>query len=134
MNANTIPAPGLDLQGISVLISERARELAERTRSDVILLLNGLDHAPPEGRTETLAKEIAHATGFDVERGLLENFESIILAHEAERPCHSGELVGARIAPLLPGVWSTRTWIKLENRRAEAALEGWAEPFAALSG
>jgi mannosylglycerate hydrolase len=125
-------APGLDLQGISVLISERARELAERTRSDVILLLNGLDHAPPEGRTETLAKEIAHATGFDVERGLLENFESIILAHEAERPCHSGELVGARIAPLLPGVWSTRTWIKLENRRAEAALEGWAEPFAAI--
>jgi mannosylglycerate hydrolase len=125
-------APGIDLREIALLIADRARDLAEQTRSDVVLLLNGLDHAPPESRTETLAKEIARASGFEVERGLLEKFVSIILAREGERPCYSGELVGARVAPLLPGVWSTRTWIKLENRRAEAALEGWAEPFAAI--
>lgn len=126
-------APGVDLRRIAVPIAERARELAARTRSGVVLLLNGLDHAPPEARTETLAKEIASATGFEVERGLLNDFVSIVIDAAVERPCHFGELIGARIAPLLPGVWSTRTWIKLENRRAEAALEGWAEPFAALA-
>jgi mannosylglycerate hydrolase len=126
-------APGVDLRLIGELIAERALELAEKTRSDVILLLNGLDHAPPEARTENLAKEIASATGFEVERGLLDDFISVVLEADVERPCHTGELIGARIAPLLPGVWSTRTWIKLENRRAEAALEGWAEPFAALA-
>jgi mannosylglycerate hydrolase len=125
-------APGVDLRRISELIADRARDLAERTRSDAVLLLNGLDHAPPEARTEGLAKEISSATGFEVERGLLEDFVSIVLAADGERPCHVGELVGARIAPLLSGVWSTRTWIKLANRRAEAALEGWAEPAAAI--
>jgi len=126
-------APGVDLRQIGELIAERARDLALRTRSDVVLLLNGLDHAPPEGRTAALATEIASAVGFEVERGLLDNFVSIVRDANVERPCHVGELTGARVAPLLPGVWSTRTWIKLENRRAEAALEGWAEPFAALA-
>ncbi len=126
-------APGIDLPQIGALIAGRARDLAERTRSGVVLLLNGLDHAPPEARTAALAKELESATGFEVARGLLDDFVSIVLEADIERPCHFGELTGARIAPLLPGVWSTRTWIKLENRRAEAALEGWAEPFAALA-
>ena len=126
-------APGVELRSIAGLIAERARELALRTRSGVVLLLNGLDHAPPEARTEALSKEIASAAGFEVERGLLDDFVSIVLDADVERPCHFGELIGARIAPLLPGVWSTRTWIKLENRRAEAVLEGWAEPFAAIA-
>jgi alpha-mannosidase len=126
-------APGVDLALMADLIGERAQQMAERTKSGAVLLLNGLDHAPPEARTGILAKEIARATGFDVERGLLEDFVSLVRGAAVDRPCHNGELVGAQIAPLLPGVWSTRTWIKLENRRAEAALEGWAEPFAALA-
>ena len=39
--------------------------------------------------------------------------------------------MGGRVANLLPGVWSARLALKLRNRRAEAALEGWAEPAAA---
>ena len=49
------------------------------------------------------------------------------------RPRFAGELVGARVAHLLPGVWSTRTWIKLANRACEAELLGYAEPLAALA-
>jgi mannosylglycerate hydrolase len=125
-------APGSDLRASGGIIAERARELAERTRSDVVLLLNGIDHAPPEPRTEALAKEIAHACDFDVQRGLLDDFVESVSRAPTERPSHSGELIGGRVAPLLPGVWSTRSWIKLANRQAEASLEGWAEPFAAL--
>jgi mannosylglycerate hydrolase len=122
-----------ELEGSVKLIGERAMHLAARTRSEVVLLLNGLDHAPPEARTKDLAEQLAQATGFEVRRGLLDDFVSDVLAAKADRPCHTGELIGGRVAPLLPGVWSTRTWIKLENRRAETALEGWAEPFAALA-
>ena len=35
----------------------------------------------------------------------------------------SGELCGGRVANLLPGVWSTRTWLKLRNRSCERWLE-----------
>ncbi len=48
-------------------------------------------------------------------------------------PEHQGELVGGRLANLLPGVWSTRTPLKIENRRCEAWLEGWAEPWSAFA-
>lgn len=126
-------APDMDLERGAALIAERARELVARTRSDVILLLNGLDHAPPEVRSEGFAKEIGRLLGIEVERGLLEDYVAIVLDARQPRPRHRGELVGARVAPLLPGVWSTRNWIKLANRRAEAEFEAWAEPAAALA-
>jgi hypothetical protein len=96
--------------------------------------MNGIDHALPEARTEALARGISSAGGFPVERGLLEDFVNAVSVGASEPPVFRGELVGARVAPLLPGVWSTRAWIKLANRAAEAVLEGWAEPFAALAG
>ncbi len=125
-------APGADLEAAGARIAALAKELGARTRSDIVLLLNGIDHALPEARTATLAEAIAGASGFAVERGLLDDFVAGVEAARQDRPRFTGELVGARVAPLLPGVWSTRTWIKLANRAAEAALEGWAEPFAAL--
>jgi mannosylglycerate hydrolase len=114
-------------------IAQRAKELAERSRSGVVLLLNGIDHAMPEARSGDLAEQLAQATGFPVRRGLLEEFVERAAAGSEGRPRFAGELVGGRVAPLLPGVWSTRSWIKLANRRAEACLEGHAEPLAALA-
>jgi hypothetical protein len=114
-------------------IAKRALELAARTSSGAILLLNGFDHAPPEARAEDLAQRVASATGFTVRRALLEDFVAAVAASPVERPIHRGELIGARAAPLLFGVWSTRTWIKLANRAAERELLGWAEPWAALA-
>jgi hypothetical protein len=125
--------PDADLDASSARIAEVAKDLSARTRADAVLLLNGIDHALPESRTEVLARGIASAAGFEVERGLLEDFVDALGDEPAERPVFRGELVGARVAPLLPGVWSTRSWIKLANRTAEAALEGFAEPFAALA-
>ena len=125
-------SPGADLEKSWRVIADRARELAERTSSGAILLLNGIDHAMPDSRTEALADGIARSTGFEVQRALLDEFVEAILGSTSDRAHFRGELVGARVAPLLPGVWSTRTWIKRANRTAEAALEGWAEPFAAL--
>ncbi len=123
-------APGADLGRAAKRLAGVARELADRTRSDRVLLPNGIDHALPEPRTAELARATAAELGWPVERGHLEDYVRGIDPGDA---VHRGELVGGRVAPLLPGVWSTRSWIKLANRRAEAALLGHAEPWAALA-
>lgn len=123
---------GSELTGIVTAVAETAKALADRTRSGVILLMNGIDHHPPDPRTSELARELGAVTGLDVRRGLIDEFVAEVRQAEIARPRYEGELVGARVAPLLPGVWSTRSWIKLANRAAESALEGWAEPWVAF--
>jgi hypothetical protein len=117
----------------AVRVAAVAGELAARARSGAILLPNGIDHALPEPNTAAIAAVASEATGMRIERALLEDFVAAVEASGTPRPRYAGELAGARLAHLLPGVWSTRSWIKLENRRCEAALIGFAEPLAALA-
>ena len=91
--------------------------------------MNGVDHAPPDSHTAAVAKALAAATGWNVSRGLFDDFVDGLEVGDAE---HRGELVGGRIANLLPGVWSSRLHLKLADRATEAALVGWAEPWAAF--
>lgn len=118
-----------DLDRAIVRVSELARDLAERTRTDRVLIMQGSDHTPPYAHTRALAEGVAKATGFRVERGLLEGTDG---PRPEDTPEFRGELVGGRLANLLPGVWSTRTYLKLANQRCQTQLEGWAEPWAAL--
>lgn len=113
-------------------------ELAERSRRDRILLMNGLDHMLPDANTREVAEGLAKATGWEVVRGLLDDYvddldPAVGRDLDPSLPVHSGELVGGRVANLLPGVWSTHTELKLANRRCESALLGRAEPYAALA-
>jgi len=111
-------------------LAEIAASLIDEEDAGPVLLMNGFDHMLPDVHTAAVAEALARVTGKTVRRGLLEH------ALGGERRValrrFTGELLGARIAPLLPGVWSTRMPIKLANRRCESLLEGWAEPWAAL--
>ncbi|MEW6267957.1 MAG: glycosyl hydrolase-related protein, partial [Thermodesulfobacteriota bacterium] len=107
-----------------------AQRLGARTRNDAVLLMNGFDHAPPEAHGARAAAALTAATGHEVRRALLDDFAAALAA---DAPRFRGELLGARSANLLPGVWSTRIPQKLRNRRAEAELLGWAEPWSALA-
>ena len=106
-----------------------ARTLAARTRNECVVLMNGTDHALPDAHVGAAAEALARTSGWVVQRGLLED---LACALSRAAPRFRGELTGARTANLLPGVWSTRTPLKLRNRRAETLLEGWAEPWSAL--
>ncbi len=121
--------PGDAMAG-ALFLRGLASKLGERTRSGVVLLLNGIDHAMPEGRVRAAVEALARLTDWEVERGLLGDFARAL---PRSGPSFEGELVGARVANLLPGVWSARMPLKIRNRRAEAALLGWAEPFSALA-
>lgn len=118
-----------DADAAAEFLADLARTLAARSRNDAVLLMNGIDHAPPEPHVAAAAARLAQRTGWAVERGLLEDFARMLTA---DAPRFRGELTGARTCNLLFGVWSTRLPLKLRNRRAEAALEGWAEPWSAL--
>jgi hypothetical protein len=94
------------------------------------LLMNGFDHMLPDAHVGAVVEALQRLLGAPVERGLLDDL--VVAAPRDQRPFR-GALIGARLANLLPGVWSTRMPIKLANRRCEALLEGWAEPWAALA-
>jgi hypothetical protein len=98
--------------------------------------MNGLDHMLPDANTREAAEAVAKHTGWEVVRGLLDDYVEGLdvegLDSTGAPAEFRGELCGGRVANLLPGVWSTRTYLKLHNRRCESLLEGWAEPWAAL--
>ena len=99
---------------------------------DAVLFMNGVDHALPDANTAEVCEALAATTGWSVGRGLFEDY--LAVARDGREPARfAGELLGARLTILLPGVWSSRMALKLRNRRAETALLGWAEPWAALA-
>jgi len=109
-------------------VAVTARRIAEAWEEPVILM-NGFDHMPPDAGTAAVCERLGALLGAPVEVALLD--DAVDGASAAERE-YRGELLGARLANLLPGVWSTRMDLKLRNRACEALLEGWAEPWAAL--
>ena len=118
-----------------------ARALAARSERDTVLLMNGIDHMLPDDNTREVAEALAKATGWQVERGLLDQYSEGLPESRSGEEAPSagalavfeGELIGGHLANLLPGVWSTHAALKIANRRCEALLQGWAEPFAALA-
>jgi len=123
--AACLPADPLEAaHGLAAL----AARLTERHPGPA-LLMNGFDHMLPDPHTAAVAEALAQLSGITVQRGLLEH---AVGGGGPGLPRFRGDLVGARLAPLLPGVWSTRMSLKLANRRCETLLEGWAEPWVAL--
>lgn len=104
-------------------------ELAARTQQGVVALMNGIDHAAADPAAHRIAASLETALGVPVQMGLLEDFTAAIAR---ELPPWRGRLDGARVAPLLPGVWSARMALKLRNRETEIALLHGAETWAAL--
>jgi mannosylglycerate hydrolase len=111
--------------GLAVII-DRLRSAGE----EPVLLMNGFDHTRPDAHVESIVDHLEAAVGAPVERTLLDD---PVAACPTQLPEYCGELVGARTANLLPGVWSARMPLKIRNRRCESLLQHWAEPWAALA-
>lgn len=126
-----VPNFEMDEGRIITELKNMAELKKQDTRSDQVLVIRGGDHVIPERHSDRIATGLAKQIGGDVMRGSLEDFVGGLPTEDL--PVYRGELLGAASAPLLSGVWSTRTYLKLENRATEAALEGWAEPWAALA-
>jgi hypothetical protein len=112
-----------------------ASALADRVRARTdepapAVVMNGFDHMAPDAHTGAVAAALADRLDAGVVRGFLDD---VLAARADPGASFRGELVGARLTNLLPGVWSTHMAVKLRNRRCETLLEGWAEPWAAFA-
>ena len=103
--------------------SDRAR----RHDGAPVMLMNGIDHMLPDAHTGAVAERWPTHRRRRVPRPARRPREG----HRRVRPRDvPGELIGARVANLLPGVWSARLGLKLEiarpSRRCSAGpSRGW---------
>lgn len=111
-------------------LAELARRLKD-AGEDPVILMNGFDHTRPDDGISALVEPLAAELDTDVCRGTLDDAVQGATTPE-ERPEYAGELVGARSANLLAGVWSARTGLKIRNRRIEMLLQNWVEPWTAF--
>ncbi len=122
-------AAGLDADHDLASTIARLRPVIDRivaAGGDPVLLMNGFDHLPADTST-------AHVAALLGARRVLLDEAAERLPDASTLTEWSGELVGARTANLLPGVWSTRMPLKLRNRAVESLLTDWVEPWVAFA-
>lgn len=127
-----------DNDGFAETLVHLRDSLAPYTRTANFLLMHGTDHMEPWHNTSDLIKsaraqnpsmEIAHASLPEY----IEHVKSEIAQRQLDLPVVCGELRNPKRHHLLPGVLSTRMWIKQRNTYAQTLLEKWAEPFGAIA-
>jgi alpha-mannosidase/mannosylglycerate hydrolase len=116
---------------------------AAATKLAPILLFDGCDHQEWDRQTyAVLAPRIGAPDGrYDIQHTSLDGYLADMLAEAGQiGPQVSGELREPGTLPaaqdeqwVIPGVLSSRVWIKQANAECQALLCQWAEPMAALA-
>ncbi len=100
----------------------------------VYLISNGCDHLEPQPEIPDLLRYLNK--NWDDVRFILgtpvDFFEKVRKSRK-EFKTYSGELRGGRYHYLLPGVFSSRIYLKQANFRCQRLLERWVEPFCAIA-
>lgn len=135
-------AAWLPMDNLQQFVSEVGRladSLAAHSASTHLLLMHGTDHQMPHAKTGAVIDAAQPSLGEDCLQHAtlpqyLEAVRSEIESSAAPIPVVIGELRSPQRHHLLPGVLSTRMWIKQRNHLAELELEKWIEPFSAWAG
>lgn len=135
-NAAGLPDP--NPEAFSSEINRIAAALQPHSQSGHLLLMCGTDHMPAQPHTAANV-QYTNTSGRLMPGAWLQQstlpayFAAIQPALGAVRHVVRGELRSSRRFHLLPGVLSTRSWIKQRNHACEVLLERWAEPFSVFS-
>ncbi len=127
-----------DLVRFTEQIQHAADSLAPYSAVDDVLVMFGTDHMEPAPETSN-AIQAANSVlrEYCVEHSTLPAYLAAVQASIAKRnleiPVVAGELRSSKRSHLLPGVLSTRMWIKQRNHICENLLEKWAEPFSTFA-
>lgn len=110
------------------------KDLGKWTRCGVILLNNGCDHTPPQFELpDVIATANRHFKNAEFVHSTYDKFIDDVKSRRARLATLDGELRSSRYIVILPGVLSTRMYLKQWNRRCEHLLERWAEPLSAIA-
>ncbi len=134
-NAARLPA---DEDGFVQGLMGLRDSLAPYATTSHILAMQGTDHMRPRADlSRLLAAAGARLENTRVVHSTLPRYLAAVRdelgGRESRLPVIGGELRSPQRAHLLPGVLSTRMWIKQRNHACEVLLEKWAESFGVLS-
>jgi mannosylglycerate hydrolase len=127
-----------DPAGFIEALEEQRASLTPHTLTENLLLMNGTDHMEPWANLphliETARQHIHDAQIVHASLPMyVAQVQKEIETKQLDLPVVQGELRNPKRHHLLPGVLSTRMWIKQRNARAQMLLEKWAEPLTALA-
>jgi alpha-mannosidase len=132
--SNGANLPAQDPEQFTQSIATARNSLAAHSAVDDLLIMFGTDHMEPSPFTSAAivyankkldGTRVIHSTLTEYIRRLSESIAQL----ETSIPTIRGELRACDRSPLLPGVLSTRMWIKQRNHCSQILLEKWAEPF-----
>jgi len=107
--------------------------LSEKATTDVLLLMNGNDHLGPQPGVPGIIKELQSGLEDEIAQGSLIDFFERVKERSPRILTFSGEMRNAKHYPILPGVLSSRIYLKQRNFHAQNLLEGYAEPIATFA-
>ena len=133
---NAAELPGAPSEDFVQAVRAIRDALAPHAAAEALLLMWGTDHMEP---SPAASAAIAFAAGkLDGDRLVHSTLTEYIAAargslDENRLAVVTGELRSSKRHPLLPGVLSSRMWIKQRNQTCETLLEKWAEPFSTFA-
>lgn len=141
--ANATHLPVSNPQAFAAEAARARDSLRPHTRASHLLLMHGNDHTvPPVGTSAAIAQAAQFLPGDRIIHSTLPDFFAAVreelgvadgrsTSQAEEFPVLRGELRASKRHNLLPGVLSSRMWIKQRNHACQILLEKWAEPFSA---
>ncbi len=119
-------------------IKQAGDSLASHSAASNLLVMYGTDHMEPSPSTSTaIATADKNLKDYRVIHSTIPAYlaavQSEIANRQSEISVVRGELRSSKRSPLLPGVLSTRMWIKQRNHHSQMLLEKWAEPFSVFA-
>ncbi len=136
--SNGAALPTSDPALFTEAIAQAGQSLAAHSTIDAHLILLGTDHMEPSPFTsQVIAYANEHLHNTQVIHSTYPNYIHAIKDQLDQMgqpiPTIHGELRACDHAHLLPGVLSTRMWIKQRNHACQLLLEKWTEPFTVFS-
>jgi mannosylglycerate hydrolase len=136
--SNGANLPVSNLEAFAEQIAIAGDSLAAHSVTDDYLIMLGTDHMEPSPNTSNAIKysneklknsTVVHSTL----PAYIEQISTQINHLKLSIPTIYGELRACDRMHLLPGVLSTRMWIKQRNHASQTLLEKWAEPFSVFA-
>jgi alpha-mannosidase len=134
-NTALLPTDGAE---VASMFSQARDSLAPYAATSHLLMMQGTDHLHPRSDLSTLLSATDSQLPDRVIHSSLPVYVKAVREElgpkgTAELPLLAGEMRDSSRANILPGVLSTRIWIKQRNHTCETLLEKWAEPFGAIA-
>jgi len=112
-----------------------AEALRQFATTPNVLLMNGYEQVPWPDDVLPIIDEVNRSVGDEMQcvQSTPPEYLAAVKSFEPSLPTLKGYLYSGRYMPILKGVFSSRSQLKLLNNECQREIERWAEPFATIA-